>query len=156
MSDLIVPGLPGNVRIAGVNNPGALTMVESDLYNVAGRLKEIDPRLYLVYHEGHEHPWVVMMEDIDDGNTYFVSKYKEADARILEDVNRMKNIPAEKRFAETMKRIDAENAKREAVRPMDEEWFEPFEFEFRKALKQSGLEPGASMPYSVRHTKKKG
>ncbi len=133
---LITVGAPDNVKIAGVN-PRALKMVESDVFNIAQRVKEIDPHLYIVIHDGHPEPFVVM-EHALDGTERMVSRYAALNQQILEDLRRMINVPFEQRFAETTKRIDAENKAAEDAW-MESEQHERMTWEFRKALEEANM-----------------
>ncbi len=133
---LITVGAPDNVKIAGVN-PRALKLVESDVYNIAQRVKEIDRNLYIVVHEGHERPFVVM-EHALDGAERMVSRYAELTPAILEDLRYMLAVPFEKRFAELTKKIDAENEANENAW-MESEKHDRFTWEFRKALEESNM-----------------
>lgn len=106
----LVAPLPRNMKLAGVRGGrhDAVKLVESDVFNVAERLRHVSPDLRIVYQDGHSEPFVVM-EDCVDGEMRFVARYAELDARIIEDVIRMRAIPFAERWAESCKRVDAEN-----------------------------------------------
>lgn len=133
---LITVGAPENIKIAGVN-PHALKMVESDVFNIAQRIKEIDPNLYVVVHEGHARPFVVM-EHALDGTERMVSRYDRLDSSILDDLRYMLNVPFERRFAELTKKIDAENERQENAW-MESEAHDRMTWEFQRALVDSNL-----------------
>lgn len=110
-------------------------MVDSDLYNICERIREVDPNLFLVYHEDHKEPWVVM-EHCADNTDRLVSRYEDLGAHILDDVRYMLHVPFEKRLAETEKRIELENAKFDGL---SEEAMENFLYVFDKAARRSNL-----------------
>jgi hypothetical protein len=128
MSKLIVPAGSAGIQ-------GAPQMVSSDLYDIARRIKEIDPNLTLMIHKGHKQPWVVM-ERCADGVERFVSRYETADDRILKDLRRMLATPFLERLDALENRIAAEN---EAKQHMPEETFERFAWDFHKALVDSNM-----------------
>lgn len=112
---MLATPIPANLRIrAGTK----MTIVESDVYNVCRRIKEIDPSLYVVLQEGHDKPWVVM-EMCHDGECRMVSRYAELDSRIIDDLRRMLAIPFDKRIETLQKQLDAEN---EAASKNPEQW----------------------------------
>lgn len=133
---LITVGAPDNIKIAGVS-PFALRMVESDVHDIARRIKEIDANLYVVVHQGHERPFVVM-EHALDGNERMVSRYERLDASILDDLRYMLRVPFSERFAATTKRVDAENKAQEDAWK-ESESHEMFMWEFRRALEESNM-----------------
>lgn len=97
MSELLLPR-PDNVR----GRFGAL--VTSDVYDIATRLQEVSKRLIVaaldppVAFNGRIYNFCVS-ELCADGVERFVQRYEELDARIIEDVQRMRAIPFEQRFA---------------------------------------------------------
>lgn len=127
--DKLMMPVPENLRA------GRVRMVDNDLYNICDRVKEIDKNLYLVYHENHKEPWVVM-EHCADGTERFVSRYEELGAHILDNLRYMLAVPFEKRLAETQARIDRENEKFDGP---DEGVMEQLLFSFDKAARRSNL-----------------
>lgn len=112
MSDLVLPGsmcptnliLAPNVRAA---------MVEGDLYNICGRIKEIDPNLFIVQLINDQRDCAFMiMEHCADGVDRMVYKTKELDARILHKCEYMRSVPFEHRFKMIEKEIDEEEQRR--------------------------------------------
>jgi hypothetical protein len=114
--------------------------VESDLYNICERIKEVSPRLRLIFHERHpKKPWVVM-EDCADGVERFVARYAVPDARILENLRYMLAVP----FDERMKKVEAEvEAHNEAHSEMDPEVIERMAYDMRRALVDANLSDAA-------------
>lgn len=135
-SNLIGFGRPENMRIAGVD-PHKLTVVEGDVFDMANRIKEIDPNLYIVLHDGHAEPWVVM-ELCLDGWERMVARYAELGPHILEDLRRMIAIPYDERERELQKKIDKENEARENAW-MESEAHDRMTWDFRKALEDSNM-----------------
>lgn len=116
---------------------GEIKAVSGDIYNICERIKEIDRNLFIVHHEGHERPFVVM-ENCVDGEERMVSRYERLDASILEDLQRMLRIPFEQRMETLIKKIDAENAAKE--REWEEsEAHEKFIWDMKNALRDSNI-----------------
>lgn len=125
------------MKIAGVN-PDALKMVEGDVYGVCARIQaEVSPDLRVVIHDNHPEPFVVM-EDCIDGECRFVARYAELDARIIEDLQRMRKIPFADRYRATSERIDRENAAKEREW-MESEWFDEFAWSMKNEIRKANL-----------------
>ena len=45
---MLVSSIPSNLRLDVSGDQKAMMMVDSDLYNIAERIKEIDPNLYIL------------------------------------------------------------------------------------------------------------
>lgn len=131
MSDVHVPFPHGTIR----TNRKPPVMVTSDLYNVAQRIKEIDPALVLKLDEGHPKPWIVY--EVRDGAEHLVKRYEDLTPAILEDLRYMASVPFMERYEKLVKEIDADNAKSDTG--MSEEQFERFAYDFRRALVDNGL-----------------
>ncbi len=112
-------------------------LVESDVFGICERVKQLDPNLVVRLNEGHTEPWVIL-EIGQDGVERFVSRYSELDARIIEDLQRMLRIPFEQRFRATADRIDRENEER-MRNIFDDEQMERLSWEMRRALRQSNM-----------------
>ena len=132
---MIVTEMPSNLRLDMSGNRQKVMMVDSDLYNVAERIKEIDPNLYVVFHEDHPQPFTVM-ENCHDGVSRFVSRYEELDQRILDDLRYMLSVPFDQRMKTAQARIDKANADLEKP---DEEILDWLTTEMRRELVKSGL-----------------
>ena len=128
---MITP-MPGGLRFKGKY----CRYVESDVYNVVNRIKEIDPRLYVVLHEGDPKPWVVM-EECADGETRFVKRYDELTPAILDDLRYMLAVPFEKRIEMLQREADAANDAAKRHRESDE--WQQFMWDFRKTAYECGL-----------------
>ena len=124
---LLMP-LPANMK-------ARVQTVTSDVYNICNRIREISPDLILVHHEGHERPWVVM-EKCADGAERFVSRYKVADGRILDDLRYMLAVPYERRLAEAEKKVERENKARATI---SEEKLDRMSDAWLKAVQDSQL-----------------
>lgn len=93
MSSLIAAGKPLNLR-------SEATMVESDVYDICNRVREIDPDLTIhVNPDGHRFKFSVQHVD-KVGNEYFVCGADELDARLVDRIQYMLHVPFEKRYAE--------------------------------------------------------
>lgn len=125
---LLTPA-PSNLRAA----PGAV--VESDVFNICERIKEISPRLTVRVIEGADAPFVVS-ETGSDGVERFVARYEELDARILENLRYMAAVPFEDRVRKLEREIEASNT--EALR-MPGDRFEEFAYDVQKALVESNI-----------------
>lgn len=134
MSTLEIPFVPDNVMLPR-NTVGKMTVVNSDVFNISARVKEISPRLRIVLQDGHDLPWVVM-EDCDDGNVRMVRRYERLDADILTDLQRMLNTPFEVRMREEEKRVEAHNA---AMEKIDADKYEETAWHMRRALRDANM-----------------
>lgn len=124
--------VPQNMKVAG---GGTMTFVEGDVYNIAQRLQQVDPSLFLYLHEGSPKPWVVV-EKCADGVERFVKRYEELGGHIIEDLRYMLAVPFEQR----MKRLEAEaDAVNEQLGRMSDEQFEKYADDFLRAGRKSGL-----------------
>lgn len=74
------------------------SLVESDMYDICERIKEIDPNLKIVHLIDGETQSFVIMETGKDGKEYYVMKAKELDARILEKLRYLLHVPFEERI----------------------------------------------------------
>lgn len=109
MSGFVIPGsaAPNNLRFS--SNVRA-SLVESDVYNICERIREVDPSLFLVLLEQDDKAAYAVMETCRDGTDRLVCKVQELDARIVEKVERLKSIPFEVRFKAIEEQIDREEA----------------------------------------------
>lgn len=130
---MLVTAVPDNMRLDVSGEKPAL--IESDLWNIAERIKEIDPNLVVVFHEGHSEPFTVM-EQCRDGVTRFVARYKELDQRILEDLRFMQSIPFSERIQAVERKIDAAN---DALERPDEEVMDWLATEMRREMKKANM-----------------
>lgn len=108
MSELMLPR-PDNIR-------GRFgTRVDSDVYHIADRLKELDPNLVIyaldepIMQFGRTYNFSIV-ELCRDGTERLVMRVAELDARIIERCERMLRVPFAKRFEAAEK----ENEKWEA------------------------------------------
>ena len=119
---------PESLRVRGKAVP---KLVESDVYNICNRIKQIDPSLFVVWQEGQAKPWIVV-EQCADGEQRMVERYEELDARILEDLQRMLRIPYGERFKKITAEIDAHN---ERLRSETNRDMERIAWTMRRALR---------------------
>ncbi len=135
---------PGGLHIKGK----WCRYVESDVYSVVNRMKEIDPNLYVVLHEDHDYPWVVM-EHCRDGEVRFVKRYKELTPAILDDLRRMIAVPFQQRIEEMQREADdANDAKK---RYMESDAWQEFVWDFKKTLYECAFTH--DRPYTSRPNK---
>lgn len=132
---MLVTGVPENMRIDMSGNRQAVSIVDSDLYNIAERVKEIDPSLVIVFHEDHPEPFTVM-EHCADGVTRFVKRYKVLDQRVLDDLRYMLSVPFDERLKIVERQIDRDNASLEAI---DDETLDWLASEMRRDLVKTGF-----------------
>jgi hypothetical protein len=132
---MLVTELPSNLRVDMSGDRRNVMVVDSDLYKIADRVREIDPRLMIVYHDGHPEPFTIM-EQCEDGVTRFVARYAELDQRILDDLRYMLRVPFDERLKRVEREIDAKNA---ALEAMDEETLDWIATEMRRDLVKTGF-----------------
>lgn len=131
---LQIPSVPQNLQYNG----SAMTLVDSDVYNICERIRELSPRLIVRLRDGASKPWVVM-ELCDDGVERLVASYEALDQRILDDLRYMLAVPFEKRLEEADKRVEKHNAELQNPMGMNSEKFDKFAYDFQKALVDSNM-----------------
>lgn len=98
-------------------------MVESDMYDICNRVKEIDPSLFIVLLQSQEKGYVyAIMEKCEDGVERLVYKVKELDERVLERLRYLMKYPLTERMAELEK--EEYKMKRDAKEDEIEELYE--------------------------------
>lgn len=132
--NITVTGRPSNLRYTGNEQ---MQLVESDVFNVCQRIKELDPNLFVVLHKGHEKPFVVV-EMSRDGEERMVKRYAELTPSILHDLQRMLKIPWEQRFKQLAREVDEHNEARENAW-VESEAMERFAFDMRRALRDANM-----------------
>lgn len=102
---------PQNLKL----RPGVKArFVDGDLYNIAQRLQEVDPSIFVVeLSEGDRATWAIM-EMCQDGVERLIFKTDALDARVVDKAMRIKNVPLEKRLAEAEREEAEATTKREA------------------------------------------
>jgi hypothetical protein len=145
---MLITPTPSNIRIAHTKKQQA--MVDSDLYNIAERVKEIDPRLIIIFHDREEYPFVVM-EQCADGETRYVKRYQELDSRILDDLRHMLSVP----FMDRVRVADELEAKRRReLEAPDPEVIEWLAHEMRRELiKSNWIDPVNTTHYALKKRK---
>jgi hypothetical protein len=132
MSSLVVPT---GSSIRQRRDAPPIKMVEGDVFNIAARVKMIDPSLSVLLQEGHPKPWVVV--ETNATGEHMVQRYERLDPEILEDLRRMAAIPFEKRYRELADAVDAENTAPSTG--LTDEQFELFAWNLRKNILKYGL-----------------
>ncbi len=135
MSVLEVVGRPSNFDSRGY------VRITSDVFNICGRIEELDPNLRVRYNETNpEKPWVVT-EMAKDGER-FVAQYEELDARIIEDLRYMLHVPFLERLAVQDKReAERKAAEERGADDLYQEMAGHFEHDLRKAGLRGGSGP---------------
>lgn len=110
--------------------------VESDVFNVCNRIKEVDRNLSVALQEGHDLPWIVV-EMCTDGEERLVKRYAELTPAILDDLRRMIAIPFQQRIDEMQREADLANDVARAQRESGD--WERFVDDFQKTLYECGF-----------------
>lgn len=87
-------------------------LVESDLYDICERIKELSPDLKIIHLMDGENQSFVIMETGKDGKEYYVMKASVLDARIIERLRYLLHVP----FADRIKELEAANQAYEEAR----------------------------------------
>lgn len=112
MADLVLPHgtVPSNLMMPPDRRH---VMVETDVFNICQRVREIDPNLKIIWFDREKDPYVVMETSID-GIERWVCATDALDERLLRKLQHMIGVPFEKRFEEAEKANEAfEKATRE-------------------------------------------
>lgn len=81
--------------------------VDSDMFDICKRIKEIDERLFIIdLEEGDSHSYAIM-ETATDGTEMLVTRVKELDERVLEKLRYYAAVPLDHRI----RLFDAEAAR---------------------------------------------
>lgn len=110
MSKLILPSesAPSNLRL---RKTVKTRFVDGDLYDIARRVQEMHPSVYVVeMAEGGQAAWAVM-EDCHDGVQRLMFKTDVLDGRVLDKLARIIHVPFEHRLAEAEKIEEESKAK---------------------------------------------
>ena len=97
MSSLIVAGQarPTNLHLSPELSA---VEIESDLYNICERVKEVDPNLYIIdLQKGASHTWGIM-ESCKDGVERLVFKTNDLDGRVIQKLQRLVAVPLSERL----------------------------------------------------------
>lgn len=88
--------------------------VDGDLYNICERIKEIDPRLYIVdLHKSDQFVYAIMEGECQDGFDHVIFKVRELDDRVLKRLRYLMALPLKVRLAiaEKEEHVFAEQAR---------------------------------------------
>lgn len=101
INELILPGVPANIRPGGQIR---VTEVTNDVYHIAERLKELNPRLAvnLTQDSGNGATAFTIVEETPTG-TQVVFRCNQLDQRVVEYVAYLLKVPFAQRFAEAEK-----------------------------------------------------
>lgn len=113
--------LPDSVRPTNLHlrESVQMRMVEGDVYDIANRVKGVDPSLFIVQlEEGGDCAWAVM-EHCADGVERLVFRTDALDARVVEKLRYLMARPLHERLAEA-EEIEHKFAEAEKERDLDE------------------------------------
>lgn len=117
--------------------------VESDLYSICDRIRELHPALFIVLHQIPDQPaYFTVMEHCKDGvDRVTIPRVDELDGRVLERIRYFLNVPIEKRIAE-FEREEAAAKDSEKATELDE-LYENLGLPMRHQMKRDGFsDPG--------------
>ncbi len=91
--------------------------VESDIYNICGRLREVSRQLFVEEFLTGDGVSYAIMEMCDDRVARLVFKTKDLDARVVEKCQYLLNVPFELRYAaaEKLEQAAAESFKQDQL-----------------------------------------
>lgn len=141
---LLMP-IPTNLRLPEGSQS---YQVESDLYNICDRIRELHPALFIVLHQvpGRE-PYFTVMEHCPDGvDRVTIPRVDELDARVLERIRYFLHVPVEKRLEE----FDREEAAAKAAEKEQEldELYENLGLPMQHQMKRDGFSDPGGMSVS--------
>ena len=100
---------PENLLLSGGQKS---MLVESDVFDICERVREIDPNLFIVTldHPVHEPYRFAVMENCPDNCARMVKRYEELDARVIDDLRYFAAKPLPERLREIERNEDKEKA----------------------------------------------
>lgn len=145
---LILPGVtPSNLKL-----PERFKVIplESDMYNICDRIKEISPNLFielLVDEKTGAQAWVIQENTINGPKEVF--KTEELDGRVIEHCQYLLKVPFEKRFAEAerLARKDMADYETKQMDKLMERLAGPFLRQLYHDGFVHGAKPNANLPY---------
>jgi hypothetical protein len=101
-TSLDIPGsaTPSNLRLP---ESAQAVIVESDMYNICNRVKDISPSLFIVLLTDNTKYAYAIMESCKDGVDRLVYKVKDLDARVLDRLAYMMKFPLNERMKQLEK-----------------------------------------------------
>lgn len=123
-------------------------VVDSDMYNICDRLREIHPDMYIVAATRDGEIIFNIMDAAPDGSVQRIFRCKELDARVLEKVRYIMSVPFEERYALACREIDEHDAaqKEEQLEDLYERLGRPMWTQ----LEHDGFIDGRNKSYSKR------
>lgn len=108
---LAIPIQPSNLRLS------RKIPIDSDVFNICERVKELDPRLTIhaydpPVHVGDKTYNYGISEQCDDGVERLVYRVEALDGRIIEHLQYLLHVPFERRFAIAERLADAAEEER--------------------------------------------
>lgn len=99
---VIIPGAaaPNNLQFQGVAH-----VVDSDVYNICDRVKEISPRLHIVVADPPRPDGknFIVMEESKPGDWMCVARYEALDDRVIKHLQELRAVPLQDRLAKLEK-----------------------------------------------------
>lgn len=129
-------------------------VIDSDLFNIADRIREIDPGLYILSVDRPDGHWFVIMQPCADGEDRMALRCKELDARAVERLQYMLHVPFEQRFDEIVRQIDEdeEQQKQDSLDELYEKMGRPMWTQ----LEHDGFISGRNVSYPKSGPKRRG
>lgn len=90
--------------------------IDSDVYSICDRIKQISPNLHINVFADGEVTKFVITEDCIDGVNRLVKKFDSLDARMITELEKMMALPLQSRLTETERQIEIDERKREEER----------------------------------------
>lgn len=109
--------------------------MDSDVYNIATRIKELDPNLIIVLTQSQQFPFSIY-EFGRDNEYHLVKRYAELGEHVLNDLRYMASVPLAERTEKVMKEVEDHNNK---MQRMDEGQAEEFAELFHREMVKAGL-----------------
>ena len=110
---LVAAGAPSNLRSSFGH------LVESDVFDICKRIKEIDPNLLVyVMPEASRKRWSIV-ENCRDGVERFVFHTDELDGRVIEKLQYLLRVPFSERF-DAAERLEAKAQEEQKQRELDQ------------------------------------
>lgn len=97
--------IPGSAAPNNLQFQGKAHIIDSDVFNICERVKELSPRLHIIVADPPRPDGknFIIMEESKPGDWMCVARYEALDGRIIEDLQRMSAIPLKDRLAQIEK-----------------------------------------------------
>lgn len=132
MSELVIPGNASPNNLSLPEGTQAI-MVESDMYSICDRVKEISSDLFIVLLQDDNKYSYAIMEKCKDGVERLVYKVKELDGRVLDRLRYLMKVPLTERM-ETLEKEEhrmEKDRKEQEVEELYERMGEPMRWQLQ-------------------------